>query len=79
MADLNVLLDYKKSAGSLPTRGKQMATACMVGIIFHNQFAGRTRQWERMKTHAMKAFLKTVGDHLEFQDYKTSDEYGPYT
>jgi hypothetical protein len=60
----------------MPARAKQVANAIMVGIIFNNQFAGRSQEWEVMTAGHVQQQFESGENHFECSKYKTSKKYG---
>jgi hypothetical protein len=80
MTDLNHLAIHALGKDDLPPSLTTASTVMMVGIVFLNGFAGRSKEWEEMPRQAVADALAIGGDLVfvstEETGHKTVGEYG---
>jgi hypothetical protein len=76
MVDLNTIKEKFENCDALPTRARQMANACMIGITFNNQLCGRSGEWQYMTAaHAVEQ-IENNESYFVCEKYKTAKTYG---
>ena len=76
MIDLRFISLHAIGLDTVPDRLHSAATAAMVGILWFNGFAGRSKEWELMSMDAIREAFSSNRDYLVCAIHKTAATYG---
>jgi hypothetical protein len=77
MKQLQALVAKATAAGVTSAEVRAACNTLLVGIIFHNGFAGRSYEWSALQHQKVNKAINI--DHLEYlicSEYKTDEQYG---
>lgn len=63
--DMSLKAQETKDRGSLTTKQQALANTCIIGIIFHDGFAGRSMAF---KSSENSTALTPISDHTELEE-----------
>ena len=70
MVALAVLYEKTATEQQVCVSEKLNAATAMVGIIYHNQFAGRVGKWENMLREDVAAQIAAGADYLPYREHQ---------
>ena len=76
MVDLHTIHNHVAGGGEFPLKLRHAANVAMVGTIFLNGFAGRSKEWRVMKLSDVKATIESGKTYFTCSQHKTAKIYG---
>lgn len=76
MVGLRFMSLHAMEMDTLPEKLHSAATAAMVGILWFNGFAGRSKEWELMTMDVVRATISSNLDYVACPIHKTAPTYG---
>lgn len=76
MIDIRLVTDHSLAVEHFPAKLHTAATAMMVGIIYLNGFAGRSKEWQLMRLDTVREAISAGRNFVVCTEHKTAAVYG---